>query len=94
MYGPFCQLIGHSEMRDETVIINKGFSSSMIDKLGISCEIALSIPKDPTDAYSTLFRVMTVCYQANVEPDLYRHIASLGHYDWTSLKSFYLTDTS
>ena len=37
------------------------------------------MPQDLTDEKSTLVQVMVWCRQSNVNPDLRRHIASLGH---------------
>ena len=57
----------------------------MIDGWGISCEIApIWISLEFTDDQSTLVQVMAWCRQqqaitwANVDPDLCRHMASLG----------------
>ena len=52
----------------------------------ILCEIALRwMAEDRTDSQSTLFQVMTCCYQqqafilGNVDPDICRHVALLRH---------------
>ena len=58
----------------------------MIDGWGISCEIALIwMSLDFTEDLSTLVQVMACGVKqqaitwANVDPDLCRHMASLGH---------------
>ena len=59
----------------------------MIDGLSISCEIALRwMSLDLVADESTLVQVMArqqsiTC--SNVDPDLCRHVASLGHNEWT-----------
>ena len=62
----------------------------MIDGWGISCELALRwMSLHLTDDKSTLVQVMAWCRQqeaitwTNVDPDLCRHMASLGHNELT-----------
>ena len=58
----------------------------MINVCGITCEIVQRwMSLDPTNEKSALVQVMAWCHQAtnnylsNVEPDLCRHMSSLGH---------------
>ena len=69
----------------------------MIDGWGFSCEIALIwMSLDKNYEKSTLVQVMAWCGQAeaitsaNVDPDLCRHMASLGHNELMSTKYMYM----
>ena len=60
---------------------------SQINFMKTSCIIGLKwMPQNPFDDKSALLQVMAWCHQAtwtNVDPDLFYHMASLGHNELT-----------